>query len=47
MIFAVTGSLVGALVAHAAINGFNLFYLKSHDPEPQRRSLGGLLGQRG
>lgn len=46
LIFELTGSLLGPIVAHAAINGFNLLYLKSHDPEPQRRSLGGLLGQR-
>jgi membrane protease YdiL (CAAX protease family) len=46
VIFGLTGSLVGPIVAHAVINGLNLLYLKSHDPEPQRRSLGGLLGQR-
>ncbi len=45
-IFELTGSLVGPLVAHAVINGLNLMYLKTHDPEPPRRSLGGLLGQR-
>ncbi len=45
-LFALTGSLIGAIAAHALINGLNLLYLKSHDPEPQRRSLGGLLGQR-
>jgi membrane protease YdiL (CAAX protease family) len=44
-IFAGTGSLVGPLIAHAVINGFNLQYLKSHDPQPQRRTLGGLLGE--
>lgn len=46
-LFALTGSLFGPLVAHALINGLNLHYLKRHDPDPQRRSLGGLLGQRG
>jgi membrane protease YdiL (CAAX protease family) len=46
VVFQVTGSLVGPFAAHALINGLNLWYLKSHDPEPQRRSLGGLLGQR-
>lgn len=46
-IFAATGSLLGPILAHAMINAFNLLYLKSHDPEPQRRSLGGLLGERG
>lgn len=41
----VTGSLAGAFIAHALINGVNLAYLKQHDPAP-RRPLGGLLGQR-
>ena len=45
-LFALTGSLAGPIVAHALINGLNLSYLKNHDPEPRRRSLGGLLGQR-
>ena len=46
-IFALTGSLAGPIAAHALINALNLAYLKSYDPEPRRRSLGGLLGQRG
>jgi len=46
MVFVATGSIVGPIVAHAVINGFNLNYLQSHDPEPPRRGLGGLLGQR-
>jgi membrane protease YdiL (CAAX protease family) len=45
-IFALTGSLAGPIAAHALINALNLAYLKSHDPEPRRRALGGLLGQR-
>jgi hypothetical protein len=45
-VFAGTGSLVGPVVAHAIINGFNLNYLQSHDPELLRRGLGGLLGHR-
>ncbi|HEY4102274.1 MAG TPA: type II CAAX endopeptidase family protein [Polyangiaceae bacterium] len=45
-IYALTGSLTGAIAAHALINWLNLGYLKNHDPEPRRRSLGGLLGQR-
>jgi membrane protease YdiL (CAAX protease family) len=45
-IFELTGSLAGPLAAHALINGLNLAYLKRHDPDPQRRSLGGLLGLR-
>jgi membrane protease YdiL (CAAX protease family) len=44
--FELTGSLVGPIAAHALINCLNLAYLKSHDPEPRRRPLGGLLGQR-
>jgi membrane protease YdiL (CAAX protease family) len=31
-IFALTGSLVGALIAHAVINAVNLSYLRDHDP---------------
>ena len=42
-IFAMTGSLVGPLVAHAAINHSNLRFLRDSDPAPPRRSLGGLL----
>jgi membrane protease YdiL (CAAX protease family) len=44
--FALTGSLAGPIAAHALINCLNLNYLKSHDPEPRRRALGGLLSQR-
>jgi membrane protease YdiL (CAAX protease family) len=32
-IFALTGSLVGPLVAHAVVNAVNLSYLRNHDPE--------------
>jgi len=45
-VFALTGSLAGPIAAHAVINCLNLAYLKSHDPEPRRRALGGLLSQR-
>lgn len=31
-IFALTGSLVGPLLAHAVVNGVNLVYLRDHDP---------------
>ncbi|MBI4703480.1 MAG: CPBP family intramembrane metalloprotease [Deltaproteobacteria bacterium] len=31
-VFALTGSLVGPLVAHAIVNAINLAYLRSHDP---------------
>jgi uncharacterized protein len=46
-IFQLSGSLWGAIAAHALINGLNLDYLRRHDPQAPRRSLGGLLGQRG
>jgi CAAX protease family protein len=34
-IFALTGSLLGALLAHAVINAVNLTYLRDHDPLAQ------------
>jgi membrane protease YdiL (CAAX protease family) len=45
-IFALSGSLLGPMLAHALINGLNLAYLKSHDTVPPRHSLGGLLSDR-
>jgi membrane protease YdiL (CAAX protease family) len=42
-IFAVTGTLAGPLLAHAAINHSNLRFLRDNDPAPPRRPLGGLL----
>ncbi len=42
-IFAMTGSLLGPLLAHAAINHSNLRFLRDNDPAPPRRPLGGLL----
>jgi membrane protease YdiL (CAAX protease family) len=45
IIFQLTGSLVGPLLAHALVNGLNLAYLKHHDPNPPRSPLGGLLGR--
>jgi membrane protease YdiL (CAAX protease family) len=41
-IFALTGSLLGPLVAHALINGLNLSFLREPDP-PRRPRLGGLF----
>lgn len=40
-IFALTGSLVGPLLAHAIVNAVNLSYLRDHDPsdEDPERSL--------
>jgi membrane protease YdiL (CAAX protease family) len=46
-VFQLSGSLSGPMLAHALINGLNLDYLRRHDPQAPRRSLGGLLGQRG
>ncbi len=45
-IFGLSGSLLGAMLAHALINGLNLHYLKTHDTAPPRNSLGGLLSDR-
>ena len=42
-IFALTGSLVGSLVAHAAINGLNLVWLRAREPVRRKRPLGGLF----
>jgi len=42
VMFQLTGSLFGPLLAHAMVNALNLAYLKSHDPEP-RHGLGGLF----
>jgi membrane protease YdiL (CAAX protease family) len=43
-IFRATGSLLGAIVAHVAINAANLRLLRDTDPEPKAaRPLGGLL----
>ncbi len=44
--YQLSGSVVGPVIAHALINGVNLRFLKSYDPSPERRPLGGLLGQR-
>lgn len=41
--FALTGSLLGPIVAHAGINAANLAFLRDHDPAPRERRLGGLL----
>jgi uncharacterized protein len=36
-IFALTGSLVGPVLAHAVVNAVNLSYLRDHDPESSGR----------
>jgi len=43
--YQLTGSLVGPVITHAVVNALNLAFLKSYDPSPERRDLGGLLGQ--
>ena len=46
LIYALTGQLVGCILAHVAINAVNLRYIRDNDPDPQpRRKLGGLLRQ--
>ncbi len=47
LLFALTGSLVGCVLAHALVNAVNLVYLRDHDAEPPRPSLGGLLRRPG
>ena len=42
-IFALTGSLVGPIAAHALVNGYNLVFLRDHDPWPKPPRMGGLL----
>jgi hypothetical protein len=42
-LFVLTGSLLGAIAAHAAVNSYNLIFLRNHDPWPKDRRLGGLL----
>ena len=42
VLFLSTGSLLGPIAAHAAVNGYNLVFLRDHDPSPKAR-LGGLL----
>jgi membrane protease YdiL (CAAX protease family) len=45
-LFLATGSLLGAIVAHGAINVVNLRFLRDTDVEaPKPRRLGGLLGR--
>jgi membrane protease YdiL (CAAX protease family) len=45
-LFILTGSLVGPIVAHVAINALNLRFLRDTDVEPRARQLGGLLSRR-
>jgi uncharacterized protein len=43
VIFELTGSLLGPIVAHTLINGLNLNYLRLAEHKAQSRGLGGLL----
>ncbi|MEO6420802.1 MAG: CPBP family intramembrane glutamic endopeptidase, partial [Polyangiaceae bacterium] len=43
LLFVATGSLVGCIVAHVAINAANLRFLRDEDLSPKPRRLGGLL----
>jgi uncharacterized protein len=45
-IYELTGSLLGPIASHVAINFANLRYLRDHDPKTTPRSLGGLLADR-
>ena len=42
-LFLLTGSLIGPIAAHAAVNAYNLIFLRNYDPSPKERRLGGLL----
>jgi len=44
-VYELTGSLVGPVLAHVAINFANLRYLRDHDPEAKPHPLGGLLSR--
>lgn len=44
LLFELTGSLLGPILAHAMVNGLNLHHLKHHDLHATETPLGGLLG---
>ena len=44
-LFLATGSLLGPILAHVAINVTNLRFLRDTDVAPQKRRLGGLLAR--
>ncbi len=46
VLYALTGQLLGCIVAHAIVNVVNLQHLRDHDPNPKPRRLGGLLASR-
>jgi uncharacterized protein len=43
LLFELTGSLLGPILAHVIINTANLRYIRDRAPEPKPRALGGLL----
>lgn len=45
LLYKLTGNLAGPIVAHVTVNALNLRYLRDNDPEPKRKSLGGLLSR--
>jgi uncharacterized protein len=45
LLYKLTGNLAGPIVAHVTVNALNLRYLRDTDPEPKRKSLGGLLSR--
>lgn len=46
VLFQLTGSLLGPILAHGLINGLNLGFLKHNNLEPSRQDIGGLLDRR-
>ncbi len=46
VLYALTGSLLGCIVAHVVVNAMNLQWVRDHDPNPKPRKLGGLLSSR-
>jgi membrane protease YdiL (CAAX protease family) len=45
VLYALTGQLVGCIVAHAIVNVVNLQHLRDNDLHPKPRKLGGLLAR--
>jgi len=45
VLYALTGQLIGCVVAHAIVNIVNLHYLRDNDLHPKPRKLGGLLAR--
>lgn len=46
LIYALTGQLIGPIVAHVAINAANLRFIRDTRIDPERRRLGGLLDKK-